>query len=483
MHIEDADDLKMTQQVNNESDGQGCASAASESQKNAQAGKKAKARYSKDDLRYWMQTVKKPRFTSDDGEVVESVNYAVSIQWRGRRKNLSLGTPSREAAAAKARAIYREVVVNDWGPVLKRLRPAMEVKRPDPTIGEIITAIRERIRKNPQTLESYFRSLRRIASAVCGVPLDSSRFDLTGGGGREQWLERVHAVKLSQLTEDRLQKWTKSYLAAAKPDPKSQRSAQISLNSLIRSVRCLFSPKILPHLSTLELPEELPFAKLECERCSAPKYQSTIDAEKLLAEARAELPEQQLKIFLLALFGGLRRAEIDLLEWSSFLWDQGIVRIEMTDFFKPKTYESSGDVFVGPQFMAAFRGYRAKTKERFVIESDSEPKIGKLYKAYRCKEHFQKLTAWLRFKGVKANAPLHALRKECGSLVNAKVGIHAASRHLRHSSIQITAAIYADNRVRASTGLEHLLAAGTPEPNIVPIQPEPEQKVAKESAQ
>jgi hypothetical protein len=42
-------------------------------------------------------------------------------------------------------------------------------------------------------------------------------------------------------------------------------------------------------------------------------------------------------------------------------------------------------------------------------------------------ENFERLTAWLRKKGVKANKPLHALRKEFGSQICAVHGIHAAA--------------------------------------------------------
>jgi len=45
---------------------------------------------------------------------------------------------------------------------------------------------------------------------------------------------------------------------------------------------------------------------------------------------------------------------------------------------------------------------------------------------------------WLRNKGITARNPLHALRKEAGSLVNARAGIHAASRFLRHAEVTTT---------------------------------------------
>jgi hypothetical protein len=41
-----------------------------------------------------------------------------------------------------------------------------------------------------------------------------------------------------------------------------------------------------------------------------------------------------------AVMAGLRRREIDTLEWSAFRWDSGIVRIEPTKWFHPKSDDS-----------------------------------------------------------------------------------------------------------------------------------------------
>jgi hypothetical protein len=47
----------------------------------------------------------------------------------------------------------------------------------------------------------------------------------------------------------------------------------------------------------------------------------------LITKAKTELAHQHLeefKLFLLAVMVGLRRKEIDLVEWSSFLWNNGL---------------------------------------------------------------------------------------------------------------------------------------------------------------
>jgi integrase len=154
---------------------------------------------------------------------------------------------------------------------------------------------------------------------------------------------------------------------------------------------------------------------------------------------------------------GLRRKEIDLLEWESFLWGAGVVRVQVTQHFDAKTEDSLGDVAVDSELLELFRGYHARATGAFVIESLTQPKSGVSYSHYRCQEVFDRLIGWLRQNGVKGNKPLHTLRKEFGSQVCAAHGVHAASRQLRHADIAITNMFYTDARKRALTGLGHLL--------------------------
>jgi integrase len=114
-----------------------------------------------------------------------------------------------------------------------------------------------------------------------------------------------------------------------------------------------------------------------------------------------------------------------------------------------------------------FRGYDACRRGDFVIESDSEPDSGALfYGQYRCQDHIRELIAWLRSKGVVSRTPLHALRKEFGSQINARYGLTAAQEMLRHADIAVTAAHYVENKRRSVLGFGHLLKG---ERTIVPI--------------
>ena len=66
---------------------------------------------------------------------------------------------------------------------------------------------------------------------------------------------------------------------------------------------------------------------------------------------------------------------------------------------------------------------------------------------------------WLKAHGVNGRKPLHALRKEYGSLINEKYDLVTAKELLRHSSVAVTAAHYVENRKRATTGLGALLGS------------------------
>ena len=180
----------------------------------------------------------------------------------------------------------------------------------------------------------------------------------------------------------------------------------------------------------------------------------------LLESARDELavdrPEQY-KIFLLASMAGLRRNEIDKLPWSAFRWNEGLIRIEATEFFRPKSHESAGDVIVDPGLIEIFRGYHAQRKGDFVIESEHAPDNDKSFEHNRCHSAFVELLAWLRSKGVVSRTPLHTLRKEFGSQINLRYGLFAASSMLRHADIAVTAAHYVENKQRSVLGFDHLL--------------------------
>ena len=100
-----------------------------------------------------------------------------------------------------------------------------------------------------------------------------------------------------------------------------------SARAVVRNAKALFGVKIaklLKDVAGLSLPEPLPMSDVNLTELFGKKqkmrYQSKIDAEKLLTLAGAELAPSQpeaFKVLLLALCCGLRKREIDCLLWKS----------------------------------------------------------------------------------------------------------------------------------------------------------------------
>jgi integrase len=331
-------------------------------------------------------------------------------------------------------------------------------KRVNCTVGEFLDAAYTSADLHQHTIDDYARALRTIVCDVFDLDTGVQKFDHYHNGYLN-WLESIHAIKLARLTPDKVQRWKRAFLARAGTDPLAQRRARISVNSLLRRARSLFSPVVVQRLP-LNLPSPLPFDGIAFETHVSARYHSDIDIGSLIHAAGQELAPtdpEVFKAFLLAVMVGLRRKEIDLLEWSAFQWDRGAVRIQPTKYFHPKSEDSIGDIPVDPEVMKVFLQYRTEANDTFVISSTRQPKPGLRYIYYRCQKTFERLIAWLRSKGVRNPKAIHTLRKEFGSRFSTLHGIHAASTALRHSSIGVTSAIYVDSRTRVSADLGRFL--------------------------
>jgi integrase len=337
-------------------------------------------------------------------------------------------------------------------------RQAASDKQPPCTVGTFLEEV-FRSTSNRRTVEGYATAFRTIVSDSFGLSIDQKKYDYYYGG-RAEWLTRVHDIALDRITPTTIQEWKQSFLAKAGSDPLALRKARISVNSLMRRARSLFSPKILRHLQ-LAIPSVKPFDGVEFEPRQSMKYRSRLDVGKIIEAANESLKPHNPEcyaIFLLAVGAGLRRKEIDLLEWTSFRWEENVIRIQPTKYFHPKSEDSIGDIQIDDEIMAIFREYRATVRGPFVIPSRLLPRTVLRGDYYRCKTHFERLNTWLRLQGVTEQKPLHTLRKEFGTLVNLAHGIHAASKALRHADITLTNNFYTDSRIRVTPGLGQLFA-------------------------
>jgi integrase len=423
----------------------------------------------KTDVRYWAKRIyKHQREGRTDSE------WSIRFYRDGRREQFALGTPNKAQAAQKALEIYKHLETLEWEATLAKFKRGAEPAAPknDLTIGEFLAELQAKTELKARTFADYAGSLRKIVADVTGIAHGSAGSQTK----RDKWRNKIHAVKLARITPEKVQKWKVEFVAQAGEDPRKIRNAKNSANSFLREAKALFSSKLLELLEGVILPNPLPFAGIKLYPKQSMKYRSTFDAMQIIKDAQNELGEQDpeaYKIFLLGLATGLRRREIDTLQWSAFRWDRSQIRIEPSEWYGLKSQDSADDLDVDPEIMAIFRGFCAKAKSNFVIESRVAPRLDvTTWQHYRTTSIAERLIKWLRSKGVNTNGPLHSLRAEAGSQVAATEGIYAASRFLRHGNIQVTADHYLDKRKPITVGLGRLFAASNA--NVVPFQ-EPEQ--------
>lgn len=422
--------------------------------KKSDATGKVRGHYGKGDLRYWHEAVFRPTYRAK-GVAHHVAKWAIKIQHLGHRETFPLTAGTRAAAAARAKAIYLSLEANGWEPTLAKFKPAISASvKPATTVGEFLEQATKIASARPKTISSYCRAFRKIVSDIFEIDGGRARF-YCRGPGRQRWLNRINAVRLRDITPDKIQRWKIAFLNRATADPRKRRIAQASANSLMRQAKSLFAARILKFVP-LDI-VETPFEGVAFEPRPSSRYRSSFDLHSLIKSAQVELPMEQLKIFLLAVMAGLRRNEIDKLEWSSFLWEGAAIRIEPTKYLQPKSEDSIGDIDIDPEVVRFFEQSFRQHAGPFVIATGVAPRLSTTYSHYRCERHFDALSTWLRKKGVNGSRPLHTLRKEFGSQICAEHGIYAASRALRHADIAITSQHYLEPRRRATVGLGALL--------------------------
>lgn len=417
--------------------------------------------YAKTDQRYWREKVAK-RNRGDGADA----SYSVQIQYSGKRSRFPLNTANKSAAAEKAAKIYKDLLAHGWDATLKihnpnRRRLSQRVEGNTfidrPTIGDVIEQATFISTARPSTLNGYVKALRKIVSDIRGIP-KAGKYDGRSGGSKT-WQERIDATLLDELTTDKIIQWKNSFLKVENDGaPKALRSRTNTCNTLLRCAKALFAKKTRRLLADrMRLPDRIPFDEVPMAKPPSSRYQSKIDAKKLMKAAREELaPEQpeEYKIFLLALVCGLRRSEIDKLLWVAFDFEKRVLRIENTQYHALKSEDSAGEIDLGEDMVAYFRSQYDVAKSEFVIASPNRPRTPNSgTRHYRCTLHFGNLGEWLRTQGGNVQKPIHELRKEAGSLIAAEYGIFEASRFLRHSDIRITSSTYLDKKRRVTPSL------------------------------
>ncbi|MDA1277858.1 MAG: hypothetical protein O2960_28000 [Verrucomicrobia bacterium] len=409
---------------------------------------------------FWLSRLKKRSFVSRSGEIEEIPTWQVRLFHVGRESWFNLDTANQDAAAIKARDIYVSLKANGWDETLGKFKPESEVApRLDLTVGQFLSAAKDTGYLRLRTFLNYQNCFRTIIGEAFGVRADKSKFDYRQGGN-QKWIERIDGIRVERVTPDSITAWQKKRLKKAGNSPTAISSAKRTANSYVRCARSLFGKEIQKRLRNVQLPKTLPFDGVELFESGSMKFVSKVNVQMLITAARTELKEGEpevYKAFLLGLFAGMRKAEIDLCEWRMVDWENHVIRLEETEWLRLKTQDSAGEITVDAEVTAELRQMMPQSQSRFILASDRPPRNDSARTYYRCEPTFDRLNEWLRSKGVSANKPLHELRKEIGALVATQHGIYAASRFLRHSDITTTARHYAEHKARISVGLGKFL--------------------------
>lgn len=416
--------------------------------------------FGKADMRYWKQGKRlfRQRRTGANGLSYEDPHYSCRVMFQGKRRQFPLDTSNKEVAASKAAQIYAFLSLHGWDETLEKFCPRPEKR--EATVGDLIRTASSLSTARPESLDSYAKAFRRVVAGAFKVT-SKGKYDAKGSGS-EEWRAKIDRVKLSKISPSKITKWKKSYLDEQGTTPAKAERAAITVNSLIRNARSLFSKKILPFLEQeIELPTPLPFEGVHLEREPSRRYQSKIDAGRIIREAAKSLPDSDpevYKLLLLCLILGLRRSEADMLTWAAFDFRHRKVTIETTIHHRLKSSDSAGEIDLDSATSKIFEDYFSVASENeFVLDSEGQMKSER--RGYRCDPVHRRLIDWLKVQGVDSLRPIHTLRKEVGAMIASDRGIYAASRYLRHADIRITSAYYADQKKPLSVDLTELMTA------------------------
>lgn len=385
--------------------------------------------------RYWETKVYRMTWIDDNGAKREGTDYFARISFGGRRSAVALHTSHREEAGRRAARLYDRIRTAGWDKALAEHDPERRAPRTATTIGDVAKTL-ESAGLRPRTAANYVQALRWWGARVLGVTATRVNF---GHSGSAEMRERIHAVRLDQLSEIAVRKVITQFMAEAGKDQSRQRVARINLASFARNARAGFTAAAK---AGIELPTPRPLDGVKIDGAKPQRYVSTINPPELLRQAREELSSDPdaFATILLAIGAGLRRAEIEHLRWSSVDRDGQRILVVGDGDWTPKTDDSSGEVHVNAGLIALLEPRRAGPDDYVVRPGAADRAV-----------------AWLRGRGVQGDKPLHTLRKEFGSIVCQQADLLTASRQLRHSSLAVTAGVYIESRQRAAPDIGSML--------------------------
>jgi integrase len=339
--------------------------------------------------------------------------YYLRKTFEGRQREISLGT---DLKTAKSRAVRFLATAESSGfdVAMAELRKKPFVKAgANPTFEEMAILYREFCQQSakaprPQTITHNLSRLKCLMAR-----------------GEFKTVGRIDKSTLSR-------KW----FGDKTPTPAEKRT----FASAVSAAAGVFKKSALAYYKTRNIPIQNPFEGLEVAKPKVSPYVpiSAVIREKIWKDCETELDSPNAMIVLMALGIGMRRAEIEaaIPDWFSRQSDRVLVHIREEDHFQTKTGES-GVVPISITLYETLVRLRGESNSPYFVPSVSNKSgTGRIWERVRV------VNQWLKDKGLNNRKPLHALRKECGSLVAKSSGILEASKVLRNTP-QVCAIHYA----------------------------------------
>lgn len=124
----------------------------------------------KTNLAYWRRKIFKPTY-SRNGLKVTGANWCAEFCRHGRRAKLSLETPNKEAAAARAQDIYIFLLANGWQATFAKYRPPGGATPNLERINKRLDLLREELSNHPtngKLSKRFWQIVRGIGCTACG---------------------------------------------------------------------------------------------------------------------------------------------------------------------------------------------------------------------------------------------------------------------------------------------------------------------------
>jgi integrase len=395
--------------------------------------------FSKRDSRYWYGKI----FQQTQANGQTDANWSCRVAIGGRRRQLSLDTGNRQTAAERAAAFYSSARDEGWDAALTAYASRRKPTPPPPasaTVGAVLRVIEERgTHLRQSTKIRIYSALRVISASAAGIEEYNTRASNAAKSARR---DRIDRIDLATVTPDLVRRWQRDFIAVEGDDDLRQATKKRSADGTLAAFSRAWTAALAPHYADagLTMPSN-PAKSVRLFRLKTPRYRSDVDAGALVRDAKDQLSGDGYRTLVLALQFGLRRAEVDRLQWQHIDLVAGQLSVEGTEAGATKTGASERTLDISPGMVAVLAEWKEEAIGDYVVAPLAALRP-KRWSSYRADAAFEEVLRWLRGRGWDSAQPLHQLRKEFGSMVSMNFGVFEASEALGHSDVRVTAALY-----------------------------------------